>query len=294
MAQVQPKPVWHLSRGQEKQSRISDQELLLLAELGHLKPNDLLWKPGFEGWRAANSVPGILTPPCLPGSVPSLRALPSQVGTKTGASLSVVAEKIARWLKQSLLKDYARSIGVHLRHAYRQLPPPRFDFRTLLSRIQPHGVVAGLLIVLIFVGSLILAIGAQPNVKFQEKLQTLAAPNAAKPFKTAVSAESKIEIHPTESEVFSVGNIRATQGFISEPAPIAHREPVPSPTRKSLAQIEPVPLPIRKPERLYKGPNEKGAKVNAATPKRMAQRKRAQSKPMRFGSFGYAYKDPGH
>jgi GYF domain 2 len=315
MAQVQPKAVWHLLRGQEKQGCISDQELLLLAELGHLKPNDLLWRPGFDGWRAANSVPGILTPPRLPGSVPSLRALPSQLGTKTDPSLSVAAEKIARWLTQSLLisKDYARSIGVHLRHAYRQLSPPRFDFGTLLSRIQPRGVVAGLLILLIFVGSLILvirgtAIGTQPNVTFQEKLQTLTAPNAAKPFQTAVSAESKIEIHYTASEAFNVDNIRPTQRFISEPSPVAQSEPVPLPTRKSVVQSEPVPLPTRKsvaqskpvalparkPETIYQVPNGKGAKVNAATSKRMAQQKRAQPKPIRFGSFGYAYVDPAH
>jgi hypothetical protein len=47
------------------------------------------------------------------------------------------------------------------------------------------------------------------------------------------------------------------------------------------AQIAPVPLPLRKPERVYKVPNEKGAKANPTTKKRMAQQKRARPKPMR-------------
>ena len=44
------------------------------------------------------------------------------------------------------------------------------------------------------------------------------------------------------------------------------------------AQIAPVPLPLRKPERVSKVPNGKGAKANPATQKRMAQQKRAQPK----------------
>jgi hypothetical protein len=46
-------------------------------------------------------------------------------------------------------------------------------------------------------------------------------------------------------------------------------------------QSELVPLPTRKPEGVYKVPNGKGAKANAANQKRMAQKKRARPKPMR-------------
>jgi hypothetical protein len=46
------------------------------------------------------------------------------------------------------------------------------------------------------------------------------------------------------------------------------------------AQIAPVPLPLRKPERVYKVPNEKKAKANPTTQKRMAQQKKARPKPM--------------
>ena len=42
-----------------------------------------------------------------------------------------------------------------------------------------------------------------------------------------------------------------------------------------------VPLPTRKPKGAYKIPSRKGAKVNAATQKRVAQQKRTRPKPMR-------------
>ena len=193
----------------------------------------------------------------MPGYLRGQTALPNQVGTNTGASLSAAAKKIAGWLNQSLLisKDYVRSISVYLRRACPQLPRPRFDLGTLLSRIQPRGVVAGFLIVLVFVGSLdlamrVTAIGTQPlveNSAFQHESQT-----------------------PSESKVFSVSKSpEPMQGSISEPAPV------------SGAQIAGVPLPTRKPEGVYKVPNGKGAKANAATQKRMAQQKRARPKPMR-------------
>jgi len=34
------------------------QELLRLAGLGKLQADDLLWKPGFETWKEARSIPG--------------------------------------------------------------------------------------------------------------------------------------------------------------------------------------------------------------------------------------------
>ncbi len=57
---------WHLSREGKKHSPISNTELLKLAELGKLRPDDLLWKRGFEEWKAASSIPGLLSPPAAP------------------------------------------------------------------------------------------------------------------------------------------------------------------------------------------------------------------------------------
>ncbi|MGO8840776.1 MAG: DUF4339 domain-containing protein [Methyloceanibacter sp.] len=58
-----PKSVWYLSRSGKQFGPISDPELHRLAELRRLRVDDLLWKPGFESWRAANTFPGLLPTP---------------------------------------------------------------------------------------------------------------------------------------------------------------------------------------------------------------------------------------
>jgi len=115
-------------------------------------------------------------------------------------------------------------------------------FEWLLSRIQPR-VVGGFLIVLAFVGLLDLAMRT-PATDTQSLLEN-----------SALGQEPQTPSEPM-------------QGFVSETASL------------SGAQIAPVPLPLRKPERVYKVPNGKGAKANLATQKRMAQQKRALPKRM--------------
>jgi hypothetical protein len=56
MAQAPPKPVWHLVRTGERPCVVSDQELLVLAELGHLRADDSLWRPDFHGYRTVRSL----------------------------------------------------------------------------------------------------------------------------------------------------------------------------------------------------------------------------------------------
>jgi len=58
MAQANPKRVWHLSRRDEPPCVVSDQELLLLAELGHLRADDMLWRPDFDGYKTVRSLLG--------------------------------------------------------------------------------------------------------------------------------------------------------------------------------------------------------------------------------------------
>ena len=66
MTQGQGSAVWHLCRDDEQTGPLSERELYMLAELGHLRPGDLLWRPGFSDWKPAESVPGLLTPPPPP------------------------------------------------------------------------------------------------------------------------------------------------------------------------------------------------------------------------------------
>jgi hypothetical protein len=49
-------PSWYLSRGDKQYGPLADRELLLLAERGGLRKDDLLWKPGFDSWKPVRSV----------------------------------------------------------------------------------------------------------------------------------------------------------------------------------------------------------------------------------------------
>jgi hypothetical protein len=49
-------PNWYLARGDQQWGPLADRELLLLAERGGLKTDDLLWRPGFESWRPVREV----------------------------------------------------------------------------------------------------------------------------------------------------------------------------------------------------------------------------------------------
>ena len=51
-----PKPTWYLARGDQQWGPLADRELLLLAERGGLKTDDLLWRPGFESWTPVREV----------------------------------------------------------------------------------------------------------------------------------------------------------------------------------------------------------------------------------------------
>src|SRR5262245_58623695 len=44
---------WYLARDGQQYGPLSDAELAKFIELGHLQPNDLLWREGFPDWRPA-------------------------------------------------------------------------------------------------------------------------------------------------------------------------------------------------------------------------------------------------
>ena len=96
----------------------------MLAELGHLQASDLLWRPGFEGWRTVRSLMGDLTTPPLPPSILQ-KDRPKQICAKA-SSLS--------W-------------STH-RHS------GRVDLETFLGRAKQPRNLAGLLAAVILVGAL--------------------------------------------------------------------------------------------------------------------------------------------
>jgi len=63
MAQATAKRVWHLSRRDERPCLVSDHELLLLAKLGRLRADDMLWGPDFDGYKTVRSLLGDVPAP---------------------------------------------------------------------------------------------------------------------------------------------------------------------------------------------------------------------------------------
>ena len=57
---------WYLLHGGEQYGPLTDRELLLLAERGGLKPEDLLWKPGFDDWKPVHVAYGAIAPATIP------------------------------------------------------------------------------------------------------------------------------------------------------------------------------------------------------------------------------------
>jgi hypothetical protein len=157
---------------------------------------------------------------------------------------------IARWLVPEVQRFLLQRTGSHNRN--RRIVDFAVDLGALLSRKQPLGVVGGLVIVLVLLGSLDLALRAsttdtQPLVE-----------NSAFQHEPQVRSGSRVLSVSKSSEPM--------QGFVSETGSI------------SGAQIAPVPLSLREPERVFKVLNGKGRNPAA---QRMAQQKRAQAKPMR-------------
>ena len=158
----------------------------------------------------------------------------------------------ARWLVPEAQRLLVHRTGSH--DSNRQIFEFSVDLGTLLSRTRPGRVVVGFLIVVVFLVSLDLAMrttatGTQPLVEdstFQRLSRT-----PSKKSKVLSVSKSLEPVQPLET------------GSLSR------------------ARVAPVPLPLRKPERVYKVPNGKGAKANPASQKRMAQQKRAKPKPMR-------------
>lgn len=57
---------WFIARDGKQHGPISDVEMKKLVEMGHLRPNDLVWRLGFPDWRPAPSAfppPAAVTPP---------------------------------------------------------------------------------------------------------------------------------------------------------------------------------------------------------------------------------------
>jgi GYF domain 2 len=167
-SQGDPAVVWHLSRGPEHRTVISDQALRALAALGKLHANDLLWRPGFESWKSVQPVAGLLAPPPLPTE------RPYQTFAEAGWLVSHADLDFRRlrsistsmhsafigWCKRILLlgRDRLRSYRffarVYGRKANRFFTRTALKFETLLSRTEHPRILAGILASWVLVGAI--------------------------------------------------------------------------------------------------------------------------------------------
>src|ERR1700687_4536443 len=73
MAAPSSQTQWYLARDGQQFGPLSEAELAKFIELGHLAPNDLLWREGFSEWRPAMGV----VPPPRPAPAPPPPPTPS-------------------------------------------------------------------------------------------------------------------------------------------------------------------------------------------------------------------------
>ena len=313
MVRAEARSSWHLKRGQKIYSPISRRELRLLAELGHLRPGDSVWRPGLASWIPASSAPGV--PPLLPPPDSQTRQWDlTRIGalflTRMSALFLVASNEFCRLSLSA--REYVYSVKGALQRAYNRPVSrrPNLDLIEVACRRPRQGIVAGLLVMVVFVGALDFAMksssatgnkvhsansvnkayGANSVVpKFEDRPSTeLATPTA---FRTKPS-ELKPALDLKEVEVFDVSNGHAMGRFVlasnvasvsqAEAVAQPHKEPNPTPVFQSevAATSDEVPLPTRKPDK----PSVK-AQANRIVPRE----KRREPKPMQFGTIGYNY-----
>lgn len=54
---------WYLARGGQQLGPYAGAEFLRLAESGQLRADDLVWRPGFEGWKPVHAIAGLAASP---------------------------------------------------------------------------------------------------------------------------------------------------------------------------------------------------------------------------------------
>jgi hypothetical protein len=296
---------WHLKRGQKIYSSISHRELRLLAELGHLQPDDLLWRPGLGSWTSVSSAPGV--PPLLPprGSqtkqwdLTKIRAL---FWTRMSALFLAASNDFCRLILST--RQYASSIKGRLQLAYNRVTShwTAFNLIEVHRHIRPQGIAAGLLVMAVFVGALDFAMKSSSATGNKAQIANSVAPKFQDRPSTALAGPRPLWTNPSQlkpaldltgAEVFNVSNGHPTGGFVlasnqtseSETESVAQASR-PTPVFQTVAGTEGVPLPTKKPDRSF----VKEAQPNAAILKRTAQRAtRRAPKSMRFGIIGYNY-----
>jgi hypothetical protein len=93
MTGQQPDIQWYIAREGKQHGPLSDVEMRTFVSQGHLKPSDLIWRPGFADWRPAPAVFSFQTPQA---PEPPMAAPRSGVTRPTGPALRAGAPTTER------------------------------------------------------------------------------------------------------------------------------------------------------------------------------------------------------
>ena len=222
MDRAEAKFAWHLKRRQKIYSSISHRELRLLAELGHLRPDDLLWRPGLGSWTSVSSVQDV--PPLLPPRDSQtkqwdLTKIGALLWTRMSAPFLAASNDFCRLILST--RQHAPSIKGRL-----QLDRVASNWRALnligvLRHVRTEGIVAILLVMAVFVGALDFAMKSSSATVNKAQLANSVAPKFQDSPSTAGPralwtnpSQLKPALHLTEAEVFNVSNGHPTGGFV--------------------------------------------------------------------------------
>jgi hypothetical protein len=267
---------WHLSRGNESHGPISDRELFLLAELGQLRSDDLLWRPGFDGWRTANSPPGVLSPP----------PLPSGASLIARAAFRLRLDKIYNWLVARwgefplLAKAWSKSIQLYVRDGYTHIKQVRFDRGTFASRVRYPQLLVGLLLAVVGVCALDMARHSFFAISSQAAPHDSGLPEIANVALNSTTADTVISLPSTDPPVLEEAasdqtiNDDANGSSVIDPQPSDALISIANPILDAPSTA--VPLPTKKP---------------AKPVKTVSTAQAGRPKPMRFGTIGFNYLD---
>ena len=108
---------WYIQRDDREYGPIAHREMLLLAGLGKLLPEDRLRAPGFADWNTADAIPGLLRPPLRPSRFDT-RLIKPQFWR-----LAFRHVRRSCWQTWSALASFCKGINLPLLQSNIQLPP---------------------------------------------------------------------------------------------------------------------------------------------------------------------------
>ncbi|MDX2288332.1 MAG: GYF domain-containing protein [Hyphomicrobiaceae bacterium] len=79
MTETSPQTQWYLAREGKQIGPITDEEMRILVQGGHVLPTDLVWRPGFDDWLPAQNVFPRPAPQPSPDPTPPARVEPEPV-----------------------------------------------------------------------------------------------------------------------------------------------------------------------------------------------------------------------